>query len=73
MRSSIFPWSTVNVTNSYVDNVCICEDGTNSPKENAPPPIPVPYPKIYPIVFSNIIRYVNTSHFILVFVDVVHE
>ena len=39
---------------------------TNSPIENVPPPIPVPYPNIYPIVVPRLIRYVNTSHFIIV-------
>ena len=43
-----------------------------SQKENVPPLLPVPYPKIYPIVVPKIINYANTSHFIIVFVDVVH-
>ena len=62
----------MHVTNSYVYNVCIFEDDTNSPKENSPPPLPVPYPKIYPIAVPKVIRYTNTSHLIIVFVDVFH-
>ena len=42
----MFPWSAVHVMNVYVDNVLIHEDNTNIPKENAPPPLPVPYPII---------------------------
>ena len=58
--------------NSYVDNVCIFEYDTNIPKENGPPLLPVPYPDIYPIVVPKLIIYVNTSHFILLFVNVLH-
>ena len=68
----MFPWNYVHFINAYVDNLCICEDETNSPKENVPPPLPIPYPKIYPIIVPKIISYANTSHFIIVFVDVVH-
>ena len=67
----MFTWSSVHVMNEYVDNVCIREDETNSPKENVSPPLPIPYPKIYPIIVPKIISYDNTSHFIIVFVDVV--
>ena len=58
--------------NAYVDNVCICDDDSNSPKENVPPPLPLPHPKIDPIIVPGIIRYANISHFIIVFVDAVH-
>ena len=58
--------------NAYVDNVCMHEDGTNLPKQNVPPPLSFPYPKIYLIVVPKVISYANTSHFIVVFVDVVH-
>ena len=68
----MFPWSTVHVMSAYVDNVCICEDDNNSPKENLPPLLPLPYPKIYPIVVTGIISYANTSHFIILFFGVVH-
>ena len=68
----MFPWSTVHVMNACVDNVCICEDDTNRPKENVPPPLPFPYPKIDHIVVTKIIIYANISHFILVFVGLVH-
>ena len=47
----MFTWSTVHVMNGYIDNVCIGEDDDNSPKENVPPPFPLTYPKIYPIIF----------------------
>ena len=62
----------MHITNEYVDNVCIFKDDNNSSKENVPPPLPLPYPKIYPITVPGIIRYANTSHFIIVFVDAVH-
>ena len=68
----MFTWIAVHVINEYLYNVRINEDENNSPKENAPPPLPVPYLKIYPIVVPKIISYANTSHFIIVFVDVVH-
>ena len=68
----MFPWSTVHVMNAYVDNVCINKDYTNIPEENVPPPIPAPYPKIYPLKVPELIRYVNTYHFIIVIFDVVH-
>ena len=68
----MFPWNTVHVMNAYVDNVCICEDDKNSPKENVPQPITLTYPKIYPIMVPGIIRYANTSHFILVFFGPFH-
>ena len=68
----MFTWSTVHVMNACVDNVYICDDDTNRPKENVPPPLRVPYPNIYPIVVSKIIRYDNTFHFIIVFFGVVH-
>ena len=58
--------------NEYVDIVCILEDDTNRSKENVPPPHPVPYTKICPILVPNIISYDNTSHLIILFVDVVH-
>ena len=68
----MFPWSIVHVINAYVDNLCIHEDDTNSPKENLPPQLPAPCPKVYHIVVLIIIRNATTSHFIIVFVDVVH-
>ena len=68
----MFTYSTVHVMNAYVDNLCICEDDNNIPKQNVPPPLPVPYPTIYPILVPCLIRYVNTSHFIAIFVDVFH-
>ena len=72
MKLYMFLLSTVHVINVYIDNSCVSEDETNTSKENVPPPLPVTYPKIYPIVVPKIIRYANTSHFIIVFVDVVH-
>ena len=72
MRWSIFTWITVYVMNVYVDNVYTREDDTNIPKENIPPPLTFPYPEFYPIVVNNIIKYVNTSHFLILWVDVVH-
>ena len=68
----MFPWVAVHVMNAYVDNVCILEDDNNIPKENIPPPIHLPYLKIYPILVPEIISNSNTSHFIIVFVDVAH-
>ena len=68
----MFPWSTVNVMNAYVDNVLIYEYEKNSPKENVPPSISIPDPKIYPIVVPKIISYTSISHFIVLFVDIVH-
>ena len=68
----MFPWIDLHVMNAYVDNASIREDDTKISKENAPPPLPVPYPKIYYIVVPKIIRYSNTSHSIIVFVGVVH-
>ena len=65
----MFPWSTVHVMNAYVDNVCIHEDDNNRTKENTSPPLPLPYPKIYPLIVPGIISYANTSHFIIVSVD----
>ena len=61
------------VNNSYLYNVCIREDDTNSPKENVPPPLPIPYPEIYHIVVPNVISYSNTSHFIIVFDDIFYS
>ena len=46
MRSYIFTWSNMHITNEYVDNVCIFKDDNNRSKENVPPPLPLPYPKI---------------------------
>ena len=68
----MFPWSTVQVMNAYIDNVYILEDDKNIPKENVPPTLPLPYPKIYPIIFPGLISYANTSHFIIVFSGAVH-
>ena len=68
----MFPWIDLHVMNEYVDNAYIHEDDTNISKENVPPPLPVPYPKIYHILVPKIIRYSNTSHSIIVFVGVVH-
>ena len=58
--------------NAYVDYVCIRKDDSNIKKDNAPPPLPINYPKIYLIIFPGIIIYAKTSHFIIVFVDAVH-
>ena len=58
--------------NAYVENVCISEDENNILKENVPPPLPFPYPKIYPIIVTGLISYANTYHFIVVFVDEVY-
>ena len=68
----MFNWSTVHVMNVYVDNVCIREDDNNIPRENVPPPLPLSYPKIYPIIVPEIISYANTSHFIIVIFGAVH-
>ena len=68
----MFPWSNVYVMNAYVDNVCIREDDNNSPKENLPPPLPLNYSKIYPIIVPGIISYASTSNFIIVFFGAVH-
>ena len=68
----MFTLSTVRVMNEYVDNLCIREYDNNTPKENVSPPLPLPYPKIHPITIPGIIIYANTSHFIIVFFDVVH-
>ena len=72
MRYSILTYSNVNVMNSYVDNVCISEDESDNPKENAPPTLPFPYSSIYPVIFCGLISYVNTYHFIILFFYVVH-
>ena len=72
IRSYTFPWSTLHVMNEYVDIVCIHEGKNNIPKENVPPPLPIHYPKIYPITVTGIIRHAKTSYFIIVFVDEVH-
>ena len=66
-------WSTVHVMNEYVDNVCICEDENNIPKDNLPLQLPLTYPKIYPTIAPGLISYASTSHFIILFVDEVHE
>ena len=58
--------------NAYVENASIREDDTNSSKENVPPPLPVPYPKIYHIVVPKIITYSNTSNLNIIFFGVVH-
>ena len=69
----MFPWSTVHVMNAYVDNLCNSEDDNNSPKENVPPPLHLPYPRINRIIiFPGLIRYENTYHFIIVFFGAVH-
>ena len=68
----MFTWITIHVINEYLYNVRINEDENNSPKENAPPPLPVPYLKIYPIVVPKITVYDNNSHFVFVFFDVVY-
>ena len=68
----MFRWSIMRVMNEYVDNVCIFEDDTNSPKQNVPSPLLFPYPKIYSIIVPWTIRYSNTSHFIVIFFDAVH-
>ena len=68
----MFPWSTVHVKNEYVDDVFICENENNRPKENVPPPLPLPFPKIYPRIVLGIISYASTSQFIIVFFGSVH-
>ena len=68
----MFTWSNVYAMNAYVDNVCISEDENNTPKENVPPPLPLPYPKICPIIVPRIISYANTSHSIILFFGAVH-
>ena len=60
----------MHVMNVYIDHICITEDDTNTPKENVPSPLTFPYPKICPIVVPKLINYVNTYHFIIVFVNV---
>ena len=72
MRSSIFHWSNMHVMNAYVDNVCFCEDDNTRPKETVSSPLPLLYPKIYPIIVPGLIIYANTSHFIIVFSGSVH-
>ena len=62
----------MHVMNAYVYNLCIHTDDTKRPIENAPPPITLPYPKIYPIVVTKIISHANTYHLIIVFVGVIH-
>ena len=47
-------WSNLNVMNKFVENVYINEAETNRPKENVPPPLPVPYPEIYHILVDNV-------------------
>ena len=69
----MFPWSTVHVMNSYVDNVCIHENDKNIPQKNVPTPLPLPYNKIYPRIVPGIISYANTSHVIIVFFGAVHS
>ena len=66
----MFTWSNVHIMNAYVVNVCIREDDKKSPKM-LPPPLPITYPKMYSIIFPNIISYANTSHLIIAFVDIV--
>ena len=68
----MFPWSNKNVMNTFVHIVLITEDDINISKENVSPPLPVLHPEIYSIVVTKIIRYSNTSHFIIVFLDAVH-
>ena len=68
----MFTCITMNVMNEFLDNICIHEADINIPKENIPPPLPVTFPKIYPIVVPKSIRYANNSYFIIVFVDVFH-
>ena len=73
MIQSMFTWSDLNVMNTYVDNICIYYDDTNTQEENLPPQLPFPCTKIYSVIIPGIIIYVNTSQFIILFVDVVHE
>ena len=68
----MFPWSTMHAMNAYVDNLCIREDDNNIQKENLPPPLPLPYPKIYHIIVPGLISYANTFHFIIVIFGAVH-
>ena len=68
----MFPCIYVHVMNSNIDDICICEDDNNTPKENVPPPLPLLCPKIYPITVPGIFIYANNSHFIILFVDAVH-
>ena len=69
----MFTWSTVHVIYSYVDNAFISEDESNSPKEYLPSPLPHYHPKICTVIVPGIIRYANTFHFIILFVDVASE
>ena len=72
MISSMFPWINMHVMNVYADNLFICEDDNNTPKENLPPSLTIPYPKTYPIIVSGIVRYYKNSHFNIVFFDAFH-
>ena len=68
----MFPCSNIHVMNAYVYNLCIREYVNNSPKENVQPPLPLPCPKIYPIIVPGLISYSNTSYFIIVLFDTFH-
>ena len=68
----MFTWITAHVVSAYTDNECIHEDDTNIPKENAPPPLLLPYPEIYCIIAPELVRYAKTPHFIILFSDTVH-
>ena len=68
----MLPWSTVHVMNVYVDIVLTHEYDNNIQKENVPPPLPFPYPKIYPIIVPGITSYANTSHINILFSSAVH-
>ena len=58
--------------NEDIYNSFIHEDDTNSQKENVPPPLPLPHPKIYPVIAPGLISYSKTSHLIILFIDAVH-
>ena len=72
MRLSMSPCINVHVMNECVYNLYIREYDTNIPKENLPPPLPVTYQNIYPVVFPNTISYTSTSNFIIIFFDIFH-
>ena len=68
----MFHWSNMHVIDENLDNAQIRVDDTNRSKENVPPPLPVLYTKNYLIAVPKIISYANTSHFFIVFVEVLY-
>ena len=69
----MFPWSNIHCMDEYVVHLCIHEDEKNNKKRNVPTPLPLPYPKIYLIIFPGVISYANTSHYVIVFFGAVHS